>query len=322
MLCNNPKDMLDETNTPWITATASVSGYGHPAYAQALSEFGEPVALPASGGWVLRRRIGQAASYDAMGLYPLFSCGRWRALPSDIEDLRNDLVSLAMVPDPFGEYDEKLLRSCFDRVVNFKSHFIVDLQQPEHHGIRHHRYYARKALRDVRVDVCIPAQKMLDEWTVLYAHLVERHQLKGIKAFSPESFRQQFAVPGLVALRASTRDDACVGGQLWYVSGDVAYSHLTAVNDVGYELRCSYAIYAAAIEFFEGKLRWMDLGAGAGSSSENDGLTKFKEGWANAQRPAHFCGRILNQERYRELVSETGSETARYFPAYRNGELG
>jgi hypothetical protein len=300
---------------------SSGTGYAHPAYARALSEFGEPIRLAESAGWLLRRAIHSTHSYDAMGSYPLFSCRDWSSLAADFGALRDDLVSVAMVPDPFGEYDVQLLRSCFDRVVDFKSHFIIDFEGPERNVSKHHRYYARKALRDVQIDICANPEEFLQDWIILYNCLIERHNMKGIKAFSPRSFARQLQVPGLVIFRASTPDGQSVGAHLWYVQGNVAYSHLAAVNELGYKFNSAYAIYDAAIEYFKGKVRFMDIGAGAGSNSKDDGLTKFKEGWANGQKNAYFCGRILNSERYRELVETTRTKESTYFPAYRHGEL-
>jgi hypothetical protein len=298
--------------------THPVTGYANRAYTEALAEFGTPIFLPRSGGNLLKRPICGTGSYDAMGPYPLFACADWNRLAEDFEALRGDVVSIAVAPDPFGEYSVDTLRGCFDRVVEFKAHFVVDLDRP--YGVRHHRYYARKALRDVTVDVCSPAE-LLKDWVRLYQHLIERHAVKGIKAFSPQSFERQFEAPGLVCVRARLADGECVGAHLWYVQGNVAYSHLAASNDVGYRLSSSYAIYEAALKYFQGKVRWVDLGAGAGTSAGADGLTKFKEGWSNDTRMAYFCGRVLDPVRYAELARVAGAEGVAYFPAYRNGEL-
>ena len=242
------------------TAQTSGAGYAHAAYIDSLAEFGRPLHLPSSGGWLLERNIADALHRDAMGPYPLFSCANWKRLAADLDELKNDLVSVAVAPDPFGDYDVELLRTCFDRVITFKPHFVVDLSQPGPYGGRHHKYYARKALRDVTVDVASNPAGMLADWIGLYDHLIRRHALKGIKAFSPQAFRRQFETPGLVVVRASTADGACVGAHLWYIDRDVAYSHLAATNDTGYRLSCSYAIYEAALEYFKGKVRWVDLG--------------------------------------------------------------
>jgi GNAT acetyltransferase-like protein len=302
-------------------ADQSKAGYAHARYAESLSEFGQPVKLPGSGGWLLQRAIAQSGSYDAMGLYPLFCCSDWSALRSDLDGVSDGLVSVAVVPDPFGNHDEALLRSCFDKVIPFKSHFVIDLQQPGPYGGSNHRYKARKALRHLQVEICANPKDMLEDWIALYGNLIERHNIKGIKAFSPESFRKQFETPGLVAFRASTLDGQCAGGQLWFWQGDVAYYHLGAANEIGYRHSSAYAIYATAIEYFADKARWLALGAGAGSTSKDDGLTRFKEGWANATREAFFCGRVLNPRRYLELTTAANAQQTNYFPAYRDGEL-
>jgi hypothetical protein len=312
---------IDQSTDNGIIHLIGATGYAHSAYAEALSEFGQPLRLPRSGGWLLRRSIGKGDNHDAMGLYPLFCCSDWAALRSDLDALSADLVTVAVVPDPFGDHDQALLHSCFDRVVRFKSHFVIDLHQPGPYGGSNHRYKARKALRNLKVEICADPNDMLDEWIGLYGNLIQRHDIKGIKAFSPESFRKQFEVPGLVAFRASTLDGECAGGQLWFLQGEVAYYHLGAANDIGYRHSSAYAIYATAIEYFSDKARWLALGSGAGSTSKDDGLTRFKEGWANTTREAYFCGRVLNPQRYFELTSAANAQQTNYFPAYRDGEL-
>jgi hypothetical protein len=293
------------------------TGYAHPCYAHALSEFGEPVALRASGGWLLKRPVGLTGSSDACGPYPLFCCEDWNALRSDLDSLPKELVSAVVVANPFGRYSETLLRDTFDTVMPFKTHFVVDLDQPGPYGTRHHRRWARRAFRHVAVEVCHPTEVLLAEWTGLYSCLVERHAIMGIQAFSPESFRRQFCIPGLVCLQALASGGECVGAQLWYVQGDVAYSHLVAVNEHGYRSGCSFALHSAAFEFFHGKVRWLNLGGAAGSRNEPDGLAAFKQGWSNTTRTAFLCGRILNPKRYRELAALARAQNAGYFPAYR-----
>ena len=82
-----------------------MTGYLHPEYAGSLSEFGKPQLLPRSGGQLLVRQIPNTDCVDAMGCYPLFCCRDWDQLPEDIEGLREQLVSVALVTDPFGNSD-------------------------------------------------------------------------------------------------------------------------------------------------------------------------------------------------------------------------
>jgi len=293
------------------------AGYMHPLYAEALSEFGTPVALPSSGGWLLERRLPATGDLDAMGTYPLFCCADWNALRQDLDALCGRLVSVVLVADPFGQHNEEILRASFDRVLPFKTHFAVDLCQAGPVGNKHHQYYARRALREVAIEVCADPGSRLAEWVALYGHLIDRHALTGVQAFSPESFRRQFAVPGLVLLRAISRSGECVGAHLWFLQGEVAYSHLTVANAEGYRCACGYALYDAAIRHFRGVVRWLDLGGGAGSQQNDDGLTLFKRGWSNATRTAFLCGRILDLDRYAALSKSAGTPSHEYFPRYR-----
>jgi hypothetical protein len=308
-----------------IAPDAAATGYLHPDYAASLAEFGRPRLLGESGGWILERDAGEGAA-DAMGPYPLFACRDWSALHRDLDALGGSgLVSLGLVADPFGGWSEEDLKRCFpDRLIRFKDHFVADLEtvRPETLS-KHHRYYARKAMRDVEVDVFPgdPAD-FLDDWTALYATLTERHGLTGIKAFSRDAFAAQLRIPGMVVLRAR-EGETVVGAHLWYVQGDVAYSHLAALSDRGYQLNGSYALYWFAMEHFRERARWLEIGAGAGTdTSADDGLTRFKRGWASGTRPVWFCGRIFDRERYAALAEARGLSDARYFPAYRAGEFG
>jgi hypothetical protein len=69
-------------------------------------------------------------------------------------------------------------------------------------------------------------------------------------------------------------------------------------------------------------IRWIDLGAGAGTNSNaEDGLTKFKRGWTTRTRTKYFCGRVFDRSEYSRLTRIKGAEGASYFPAYRAGEF-
>jgi hypothetical protein len=256
-----------------------------------------------------------------MGCYPLFTCLDWRRLYLDLDAIRgDDLVSVTLVTEPFGEYDEAYLRRCFPALVRpFKEHYVVDLGRPR--VSKHHRYYARRALREVTVEVCVEPERLLDEWTGLYAHLCARQHLAGIKAFSRPAFARQLRIPGLVVLRG-TAGGSTVGAHLWYVQGEVAHSHLAAFSAQGYELMAAYALYASAIEHFAGQVRWLALGAGAGArGNDRDGLSWFKRGWSTGTRPVYLCGRVFSPECYAEAAAARGISTTGYFPAYRQGEF-
>lgn len=297
------------------------SGYAHPAYAAALAEFGEPRELPRSGGRLLVREIPGTPYRDAMGPYPLFSCRDWRGIRDDLEDLRDELVSVTLVADPFGGHDPPLLEAAFDRVIRYKEHYVADLRLPREEIVkRSHRNAVRRAERRVRVRILPEPVRALDRWCELYRGLCERHGIRGLRAFSRSSFAAQLAVPGLVAFEASAGDEV-VGMDLWYRQDDVAHGHLVAMSGRGYALRASYATKWAVLEAFTGRVRWLNFGGGAGRGGDReDGLTAFKAGWATGTRPAYLCGRILAPEIYRELAGDRGAAGSAFFPVYRAGE--
>lgn len=298
-----------------------MTGYGHQGYVESMAEFGQPLKLPTSGGWLLSRSIPGTTDRDAMGCYPLFCCSDWRCLRQDLDACRDRLLTVALVADPFGNFDESLLRTSFDRVFPFKTHYVVDLNKPlESYTSARHRKFARQALRRASIDVCSDPIAHLDDWIELYGHLMARHGISGIRAFSRQSFARQLVVPGMIMFRATAYSQV-VALNLWYVQGDVAQAHLAAASPLGYDLHATYALKLAIIEFFKGKVRWLNLGGSPGLDDRaRDGLAAFKRGWASDTRIAWFCGRILQPDRYREILRQRHLKDDGYFPAYRQGE--
>jgi hypothetical protein len=301
-------------------------GYAHPLYAQSLTEFGEPLELTNSRTWLLAKPVPQSACRDGMSCYPLFCCGDWSKLSGDLDALAERLLTISIVLDPFAPLSPHDLDRCFNIVRPFKQHFVIDLDGAvEAHISKHHRYYARKALQQVRVELAAEPASHLDEWFSFYSRLVERHKLRGIKAFSRHAFAVQLRVPGLMMFRALIGEQA-VGAHLWFIQNGVAYSHLAAYSEEGYGLGAAYALYWEAIRKFQSEMRdlvrWIDLGAGAGASPvETNGLTQFKSGWSKTTRTKYFCGRICNSAAYADINRAAGVSDTGYFPAYRVGEF-
>lgn len=307
---------------PPLEPVVSHPGYAHPAYAASLREFGTLRHLPRCGGWVLEREIPGTPYRDAIGPYPLFSCRNWSQLAEDLRDIGTDLVSLMLVPAPFDDYDLPLLEGCFSRVIPFKSHYVADLTQPIEQVVKKsHRDTVARAMKKVQVSHCAEPESRLAQWVDFFHTLAERHHITGMRAFSPDAFAKQLAVPGMVMFEARTETES-VGLDLWYRQGDVAYGHLVAFSELGYKLRASYVTKWHMLNHFAGKVRWIDLGGGAGAKSEGtDGLSIFKQGWSTGTVPVHVCCRVFNQAVYNALTIARGAQTSEYFPAYRTGEL-
>jgi hypothetical protein len=308
-----------------VAPAVGPAGYAHRAYAEALAEFGTPLQLPRSDGWLLERAVADSARRDAMGCYPLFSCRDWSSLAADLDALEGRLVSLVLIADPFGDHAPADLERWFPALARpFKEHLVVALDRPLTAFVDpHHQRNARKALRDLSVEHVADPTALARDWCDLYGALIARHGITGLTAFSPASFEKQLGVPGL-EMFCARRDGEIVGITLWFRQGDAAYYHLGASSEQGYRYRASFASFWRALEHFaDSGVTRVDLGAGAGlGDGAGDGLSRFKRGWATGSRPAWLCGRIFDPGAYAALTAARGQTGSAYFPAYRTGEFG
>jgi hypothetical protein len=293
------------------------SGYRHPGYAASLSEFGTPLYLPRSGGWLLVREIPRSAQRDAMGCYPLFFCDDYEALAADLQALAPDIVSVVLVADPVSPPPPQVLASVFDFARAYKPHYFIEAGASLS-GLpsRTHAKNVRRGMRKLAVERCERPAEFLADWNRLYGELAGRHAIEGLRRFSPAAFAQQFEVPGFELFRASL-DGETVGLHAWYVQDGGAYSHLSAFSAAGYELDASYALQWRAIEHFNALGYWINLGGGL-SSDGSDGLSRFKQGFSGTTRVSTLCGKVLQAEAYGELCRASGAASdVPFFPAYR-----
>jgi hypothetical protein len=295
-------------------------GYFSPDYTKTLSEFGDPVVLPASGACLLRREIGTSGYFDAMGGYPVFCCPDWSGLREDLEAWSDRLVSVVVTPDPMSTPGANQLAAIFDLLRPYKDHFVIRTGKPPDSFVsRRHRLHAEKALRQVAVEVCHEPLRFVDEFDRLFGVLATRHRIEGLRRFSKQAFAKQFALPGFVMFRALI-DGRIVGLDTWYLQQGCAQGHLSALDSTAYEMHAAYAIKWRVIEYFNDKAEWINLGGGR-SLDGGDGLSAFKRGWATETRPSWICGRILQPKRYAALTRALPNNTETYFPSYRSGEF-
>jgi hypothetical protein len=300
-----------------------MSAYLDPLYIESLSEWGTPKKLNHCGGWILERPIPSSNDHDAMGPYPIFMCEDWDLIEKDLKELGDDLVSVSLVTDPFGNSTQAVLEESFDVVSPFKEHYITDLDVPIDEAVtKHHRYYSRRGFKDVQVEIIENPIDYLDEWVALFTSISGRHHIEGLRAFSRSSFEKQLRIPGMIMFRA-TQHSQPVGEALCFIHGNVAYGHLMGINETGHELGVTYPIYWTHLTYLKGKVKWINWGGVSGiSNDESSGLAKFKKGWSTEKRTAFFCGKILNNMKYQSLVSSSRATNSTYFPLYRAGEMG
>ena len=299
-----------------------MQGYSHPLYADSLAEFGIPRYLSGCQGWILERQIPGAPYRDAMGLYPLFFCENWENLIDDFEALKNQLVSMSLVIGPFSQFPVEKYSKYFEIFRPYKDHYILDLSLPLDETVsKGHRRSARRALRNLEVEMTVSPDIDLDEWVQLYGDLIRRHQIKGIRAFSHNSFEKQLAIPNTIYFRVTNKGNV-VGGNIFLLQDDVAYAHLSAFSDEGYKLGAPYAVKWCALQHLSRLVRWVNFGGSTSSSQEHlTGLDYFKMGWSSQTGKSYFCGKILDEEKYTGLLNRKKAYDTTWFPAYRLGEF-
>jgi len=297
-------------------------GYLHPLYAESFSEFGIPIYLPNAKGWLIKRQIPDTPYFDAMGPYPLFFCEKWKALTTDLDDLKEELVSITLVIAPRSTPSFLNFQSYFNIFRPYKDHYLLDLSLPLNQTIsKSKRRNSKKVLNNVDVHLSIAPNIDLESWVNLYNCLIRRHNINGIRAFSRRAFSKQLAIPNTHCFWVS-HQGRIVGGNLYYLQGNIAYAHLSAFSEEGYELGAPYAVKWTAIQTLKEKVQWINFGGGTRSNnSQTGGLELFKRGWSSIAMKSYFCGKILIENTYQELVFSKEKTANSWFPAYRNSHF-
>ena len=287
--------------------------YAAEGYLAALAKTGERVlTVEAWGGAVLVRPIaGAAGAEDACGAYPVARLSPEVDVQAGLDDLAaQGLISFVMVADPLSGPSAARLSAAFDVARPFKTHQLVD--PARYDPTKHHKAEIRRARKRVAVEAGRLADH-LPAWTALYAALSRRHAIVGPAAFPTTNWAYLAEARGLTAFVARIGGETAAMG-LWFEHEGVAYNHLGASSAAGYAAGASYALYDAAIEHYR-HCRVLNLGGGAGSSDDpDDGLARFKRGFATDIALAHLYGKVLDPARYAMLCSGGGDG---YFPAYR-----
>lgn len=252
-----------------------------------------------------------------MGPYPLTCLGVDSDLEAGLAQLAAaGMVSVTLVTDGLVGPGEDALRRAFPVARPFKSHYVVDPGAGPYAPSRHHRQELRRTGRSGLEVGVVRLSDHLDGWRALYDGLVARHGIRGVQHFGAAAFDALAACPGLVAVAAFLGREL-VGCHLWFEYGDMAWSHLAASSAAGYENGAAYAIYDHSIRHFAGRIVNLGGAAGVGDRPEDDGLARFKSGFANRTIVASLYGAVLDAPAYAQLCAQHGRADSAYFPAYR-----
>jgi hypothetical protein len=289
--------------------------YATLSYARTLAHVGSAVWVDAWQTFVIAREW-KPGVFDALGSYPLACLSETSDLGLGIQSLRSQgLVSIALVVDGLTGPPVGRLQAAFGISRSFKTHYLVDQQVAAYRPSGHHRYEIQRASRrgvEVRI---VLLRDVLDAWTSLYDGLITRHRISGLQQFTHKSFEALADCDGLVTVAAFMGEDL-VSCHLWIRYGRNIWSHLAASSALGYRSGAAYAVYDHSIRSFPEHT--INLGGSAGTEDAgDDGLARFKAGFANRTQDAYFFGEVLDAAKYAELCDERGAADDEYFPAYR-----
>jgi hypothetical protein len=289
--------------------------YGRVSYAAAIAEAEgwELEDVPEWSTAMLLRPI-PGDGRDAAGPYPRAPIPWGADVQGGLERLRRlGLVSAVLVPDPLFAPPGDELAAAFPLCRPFKTHFVVDREAGGYAPSKHHRYEIRRAPGRCAIEA-VQLGDHLADWTRLYAGLAERHEIRGPAAFS-DGYFALLTVDAAYRTFAARVDGRIAAMAIWFEYDGVAVNHLGASDGAGYAAGASYALYDVAIEHYAQCVR-LDLGGAAGvAEAADDGLARFKRGFANAEATAFLCGAVLDQAAYARLVQN--HPPSNFFPAYR-----
>ena len=298
---------------------AAVHPYATLAYANTLAHVGRPQFVASWQSYVLLRQF-RGHTEDAIGPYPLTCIAPGSDIGSGLASLREvGAVSVTIVVDGLLGPASSDLHEAFPIARPFKTHYVFDPNVAAYVPSKHHSYEIRRAnQRSVEVKV-VELEGILDAWVSLYDELVSHRAIKGTQCFSRDSFAALARCHGLCTVAAYIGQEL-VSCHLWFRYGGHVWSHLAATSALGYETGAAYAVYDYSIRTFSGNV--INLGGTAGNDDAPDnGLVRFKAGFANRKQQAFLCGVVLDAEAYRSLCDERGPATDNYFPAYRSPQL-
>jgi hypothetical protein len=293
------------------------TGYAHPDFAKVYADVGEPVALVASGGTLLRRKIAGTSRSDLTGCYPFFCCADWSALGDDLATIATDAVSVVLVTDPFVDRRAEQLGRAFGFARPFKTHYVADLSEPLASFVPSERMReARSAARQLEVEVASSGAAWAGDWLALWDRSRHARNPSGENRLSRQAVERLFGVPGVTVIRAIDRGRT-VGMHVEVQQGEIVHGHFATYDPDYYRLGVSTLLTVFELEHFASQARFYNHGGVPGAQDGPTGLSRFKRDFANTTRTAYLCGSVLDPAAYDRLTSRAAGSEAAFFPAYR-----
>ena len=140
----------------------------------------------------------------------------------------------------------------------------------------------------------------LSEFTEMYYETMKKNKADAFFYFDECYFEKLMQIDG-VNLIAARKDKNCASIGFFLCSNDLAHYHLSANNQRFAKENGNYLLLDAAFEYAKTKgCKYMMLGGGR-TSSQEDGLFKFKSKFSPATKPFYIAGLSFWPEKHQYL---------------------
>lgn len=293
-------------------------------YAKSLHGNAQLIHLPHVDGWVVRRSfkghgVAENITTDLSNPYPMFSCLNLQHIKDDIKILETSSdVSLTLRTDVFDEAIIPKIRSDFDFIRPFKTHYIAELSTPwREFASRNCRRYAAKAEASFQISRVMSPPDYAASLLKLNQTILKRVDVAFNVNLTEDILRQLLALPEVVLFDARN-DDGLQGLALYMRYGDNVYAHTLGVTDQGRSDYAVYGLYGHALDYFQDNARAIDFGGNPGMAEDSENsIGSFKRAWSNKTQVSFICGKVLRPSLYEDLCQSRSVLQGDFFPAYR-----
>lgn len=226
----------------------------------------------------------------------------------DEYDLRG-FISAMVISNPL-----KPFRAPIDSITAvYKQHSVVDLQKYDPDKLPEN---CRRILKKSKLEIhnLNPTQHT-DRVAEVYKNLIQRHQIQHTTDYTRRQFDNLLIAEGAVLL-GNWHQNEYIGFNLYYISGEDVYYHLSAQTEASYALKSNHQMMNESILMFK-SMGFGRLLLGSVPDGGSEGLKRFKTAYSHYERQNFISKKLINPSIYAKLSE--GME-GNFFPLYRSSQ--
>ena len=301
-----------------------LTGYQSKGYIKSYYQDSDMVYLANADGWLGKRLINHNGECDLSGGYPMAFFNNLPCIEQDFRPLvKQGFISMTFVTNQINNLTVNKLSQKVDLFKPFKKHYLATLEKPWENVVR--RTMKKNALRAFKLFDVSPVDSLYNSdyaetlWRLHQKSLAGKH----ISIDYPINFnvlKEQLNMPGIKLFKGEYNNK--IHGIACYIEvADKVYGHVIGSTQFGLNNHLNYGLYAVALKYYHKQKAFIDFGGNAGLVNDSScGLSKFKSGWSSHVANTYICGKILNSNKYQQLIGER-FKNSKYFPAYRDPQI-